>query len=160
MDRGRNLPRAATRNAGRIESFWEVVHNSMMVRHFFSLLACLALLFGFVAEPHQHLHVVANHEGHLDLGNSAIVHVHPYALTAPPREVSRPHRGVSSQGHAAWSLDSFAAMSHAVPCLFFAPESSLLVFASPALRIGVDAVQPCGHDPPDLAFSVPRAPPA
>ena len=131
-----------------------------MVRHFFSPLACLALLFGFVAEPHQHLHVVASHEGHAELGNSAIVHAHPHAVTAPPKEDNRVQGGVSRRGHAAWSLDSFAAMPHAVSCLFFGPESSLLVFAPPVIRTGVEVVQPCGHDPPDLAFSVPRAPPA
>lgn len=123
-----------------------------------SLQTCLALLLAFFVAPFQHVHtgVGADHD------HSATMHAHFYHI-APAREE---HHGTElvdadDDDHAAvWSVDTFTlVLTHALAP--FVPARVALSFFIPSVPVArVDVVEECGHDPPLVNRSIPRAPPS
>ena len=123
---------------------------------------CSALLLAFLMAPYQHVHLVTSHEegtGH-DHDDAAVVHAHFYAISVPISRNGGPSLKDSHGDHVSRSLDTFTTMPQAGLSVFMRPESRILLFPPAELLAGVvEVTEPCGHDPPSLEFSVPRAPP-
>ena len=120
-----------------------------------------ALLLAFFMAPYQHLHLAIHGEDHDDHEAVAIVHVHFYAVSVPLTRSGSSDLEDSDRDHRSLSLDTFAIMLQAALSAFVRPESQILLFPPPDLFLGVvEVIEPCGHDPPPLDFSVPRGPPA
>jgi len=122
----------------------------------------VSLLLAFLMAPYQHVHLAASHreDADHDHDDAAVVHAHFYAESVP---VSR-NRGSNlkdSRGdHGSLSLDTFTPIPQAGLLGFVLPESRILLFRPADLPVGaIEFTEPCGHDPPFLDFSVPRAPP-
>jgi hypothetical protein len=129
----------------------------------------LVLLQAFVMAPYQHVHLhqpseregKANHD-HRQHGqdDSALVHIHFYAFSAP--ESSDGTAGVedSRGGHVSVALDSFATLPHVGIPAFVKPQIVTLLFPPEgSVARMVEVAEPRGHDPPSLDLSSPRAPP-
>jgi len=123
---------------------------------------CSALLLAFFMAPCQHVHLAASHEegdSH-DHDDTAVVHAHFYAVSIPISRSSGSNLKDSRGDHVSRSLDTFTTMPQAGLSVFMRPESQILLFPPADLLVGVvEVTEPCGHDPPFLEFSVPRAPP-
>ena len=127
------------------------------MRSAISLQACLTLLLAFFVAPFQHVHT-----GGADHDHSATMHAHFYHL-APVREE---HHGpelvdADDDDHAAvWSVDAFTlVLTHALA--LFVPSRVGVALCTRSVPIAwVEAVEECGHDPPLIDRSIPRAPPS
>src|SRR5437870_368431 len=120
--------------------------------------ACLALLQAFFMAPYQHVHVGPGHGKHRDHGESTVVHAHPYAVSVPSRN-DGPAIQHSHEPHASVALDTFTTLAQAALSIFFQPESRVEIPAPAESDVWVEVTEPCGHDPPCIENSVPRAPP-
>jgi hypothetical protein len=123
--------------------------------------ALLALVLAFFMAPYQHVHPAQGHEhegtGHDD---SPIVHVHLYVISLPIESQSGNPVGISHKRHDAWFLDSFTASTYQVASVpFVQTESPIKPFVLSKSPVAVEIAEACGHDPPAIAFSVPRSPP-
>jgi hypothetical protein len=122
----------------------------------------LALLLAFFMAPYQHIHLATSHGGGADHdhGDTAVVHAHFDAESAPTSRNGEATLKDSDGDHASRPLDTFTTMPQAGSYEFLLPESRVPFFAPPDLFVGViEVTEPCGHDPPFLEFSSPRGPP-
>lgn len=160
----RALQRVLTPN---LLSKWTAAGDNNKMRRVLILPTILALFLAFLMAPYQHVHVHSpgghadepdqDHHDHDD--DATVVHIHFYSFAVPNDPNGR--RLIGEGGHVAIPLDTFATLSYvAVPTLV-KPQSQMLLFP-PRESIAeiVRVVEPRGHDPPDLDFSPPRAPPA
>lgn len=125
----------------------------------------LALVVASLMAPYQHVHLrnryaPTRQDRDDDDNDAAIVHIHFYAVSFP---LSHGRANLSTPGDddIAHALDTFHAIIQAgLPALAL-PASEALLFA-PRDSHGqlVEWVEACGHDPPALHVSIPRAPPA
>ena len=121
--------------------------------------ACLALLQAFFMAPYQHVHLGAGHNKHRDHQESTIVHAHPYAISVPTSRNDAPGLAHSHQPHASIALDTFTTLAQGVLFLFFQPESPVRISDTTKSAVRIEVTEPCGHDPPCIENTVPRAPP-
>jgi hypothetical protein len=118
--------------------------------------ACLALLQAFFMAPYQHVHVGAGHAKHAE---STLVHAHPYAIWVPIDASDGPAVGHAHKPHASLALDTFTTITQGMPFLFFQPDSRVQIFAPAESLLWLEVTEPCGHDPPCIENTIPRAPP-
>jgi hypothetical protein len=116
----------------------------------------LALLQAFFMAPYQHVHIGLGHEKHND---STIVHAHPYAISFPLNSDDVPAVGHSHKPHASIALDTFTTLTQGVLFLFFQPESPVRISDAAKSAVRIEVTEPCGHDPPCIENTAPRAPP-
>lgn len=121
--------------------------------------ACLALLQAFFMAPYQHVHVGLGRKKHGDHDGSTIVHAHPYAISVPTSQKDGPAVERSHGPHASMALDTFTTLAQGALSLFYEPESPVRLFAPAESAVWVEITEPCGHDPPCIPNTVPRAPP-
>ena len=125
---------------------------------------CLVLLLMLFMAPYQHVHLAMDHDpdagDHHHDDDAAVVHVHFYESVAPTQN-GQPAVDDPDRDHVSRSLDSFATMPAVDMPVLYRPESRIFIFP-PEQRVVaiVESIEPCGHDPPLLARSVPRGPPA
>jgi hypothetical protein len=138
------------------------MHNSVVMRRLWLLSVSLALLVALFMAPYQHVHLASagheedEHHHHDD----PIVHTHFYAASSPESQNSGANLDDIDGDHAR-PIDTFTALPQVGFPPFVRPESRLLVFAPEDVFVGVvEVTDPRSHDPPRLAFSAPRAPPA
>ena len=128
----------------------------------------LALLQAFIMAPYQHVHLHhasdregnAAHDHQHGRDDAAVVHIHFYAFS----DTAGSDGGTSVEGsrgsHVSVALDSFATLPHAGIPAFVKPQLQTLRFPpEESVAKMVEVIEPCGHDPPSLEFSSPRAPP-
>ena len=132
------------------------------MRRLIAVQACLTLLMALYMAPFQHVHlgVDDDHEEHEAHHHSNIVHSHPFVIFVPAGNDGGATVTETDDDHRAISLDTYAAIQ--VSSLFpvFLPVSPVIL-SSPAESFApVEFVEVRGHDPPALASSPPRAPPA
>ena len=118
--------------------------------------------------PYQHVHVrlagphthpPARHDH--DDNEAAFVHIHFVVLSLPWAPIEPPNLSGPADDHVARTLDTFNAVTHAGTPALALPVSRALVYApSEFPQQFAELVEECGHDPPVLEFSIPRAPPA
>lgn len=135
------------------------------MRRIITLPLCVALLTALGMAPYQHVHAAVGHLDHADHDHddveSAIVHIHFYAISVPPGTQGASQASDSDADHASRSLDTFKAISQAAVLISVCPQSSAFVFPPAEFSATVvEAIEPRGHDPPLLDVSAPRAPPA
>jgi|HubBroStandDraft_4_1064222.scaffolds.fasta_scaffold651844_1 hypothetical protein len=120
---------------------------------------CLALLQGLVLAPYQHIHPGEGPGNH----HSAVVHTH---FNPPLVRLSR--RSGSDLGpafnglhkpHASVSLETFTTLPQMALYLFFQPVSVARIFVPSESDVLAEIIEPCGHDPPGVENTAPRAPP-
>jgi hypothetical protein len=132
------------------------------MRRLIAVQACLTLLMALYMAPFQHVHlgVDDDHEEHEAHHHSNIVHSHPFVIFTPAGNDGGANVTAADDDHRAISLDTFAAI-HA-PTLFpaFLPGSPVIWSSLAESFAPVEFVEVRGHDPPALASSPPRAPPA
>jgi hypothetical protein len=116
----------------------------------------LALLQAFFMAPYQHVHIGSGHEKHAE---STLVHAHPYAISFSINSDDGPEVEHSHKPHASLALDTFTTLAQGIPLLFFQPESTVRIFAPAESFVWAEVTEPCGHDPPCIENTVPRAPP-
>jgi|SRR5437879_846303 len=116
----------------------------------------LALLQAFFMAPYQHVHIGLGHEKHAE---STLVHAHPYAISFSINSDDSPAVGHTHKPHASLSLDTFTTLVQGIPFLFFQPEAAIQIFPPTESAAWVEVTEPCGHDPPCIENTVPRAPP-
>jgi hypothetical protein len=136
-----------------------LVHNSMPMRRLTLLPACLALLEAFIMAPYQHVHPKTGHEERGDQHESTVVHAHFFAVSVPISPNSEPVLDHAHKDHTSVSLDTFRTFPQSAPLLFFQPELPVRVFVPTESAVRVEIIEPCGHDPPCVENTVPRAPP-
>ena len=116
----------------------------------------LALLQAFFMAPYQHVHIGSGHEKQAE---STLVHAHPYAISLPEEPDDGAALGHSHKPHASVALDTFTTLAQGIAFLFLQPESPVQIFAPAESFVWVEVTEPCGHDPPCLENTIPRAPP-
>jgi hypothetical protein len=95
-----------------------------------------------------------------DDDDSAVVHIHFYAVSIPASGNHVVRVDGSDGGHIARSLDTFTTIPQAGFLVVGLPASQLLIWPPAKPFVGVaEVTEPCGHDPPAIACSTPRAPP-
>src|ERR1700730_2884823 len=57
------------------------------------------------------------------------------------------------------ALDTFTTLAQGVLFLFFQPESPVRISDTTKSAVRIEVTEPCGHDPPCIENTVPRAPP-
>jgi hypothetical protein len=137
-----------------------LMHNRTVIRRLAVLPACFAVLLALLMAPYQHVHLAPSHEADDDHDDSAVVHVHPYAESASITENQGTSVERTHANHVAVSLDTFTSVPRAILLLVYQPEPTIASFVPARVFATVEIVQPCGHDPPCLESSSPRAPPA
>lgn len=122
---------------------------------------CLVLLSAFFLAPYQHVHLGTNRVAGADHDHAdVIVHTHFYVESIRINRSGGSNLKDSHGDHASQLLDIFTPLPQASLSEFALPELWLLLFPPSDLLAGsVEVTEPCGHDPPLLDFSVPRAPP-
>jgi hypothetical protein len=130
-----------------------------VIRRLAPLAALLALLQAFFMAPYQHVHIGLGHDRHEDHHESTLVHAHPYALSVPLNQNDGSAVEHSHKLHASVALDTFTTLAKGVLFLFLQPESPVQIFAPAESAVWVEVTEPCGHDPPCIGNSAPRAPP-
>jgi hypothetical protein len=105
--------------------------------------------------PFEHVHSGTDHD------HSGTIHAHFYTVHASVGE----RRGLqivdSDDDHAAaWSLDTFTLVLTAGFAPFVPSCGLALLFVPSATFEPVEVVEECGHDPPGVDRSIPRAPPS
>ena len=125
----------------------------------------LALLIASVMAPYQHVHVRLSgpHSSAAqqdDDDDSAVVHVH-FVIVSALSQSARHGLAAPGDDHIARALDIFTLLLHPIFQLSVLPVwHALLVRLAPLHEQVAETVEACGHDPPDLTVSIPRAPPA
>ena len=137
-----------------------LVHNHSLMRRLNLLPACLALLQAFIMAPYQHVHTGTGHAEHGNHHESTLVHAHFFAVSVPIQPNSEPVLDHAHKAHASVSLDTFRTYPQTAAFSFFQPEPSVRVFVPIESAVWVEIIEPCGHDPPCVENTVPRAPPA
>jgi|SRR5690242_3436437 len=135
------------------------MYNRAVIRRLTPAAALLALLQAFFMAPYQHVHVGPHHEKHGDHAESAIVHAHPYAVSIP---TSNDHGGRAEDArkpHVSVALDTFTTLVSAVAFVFVASRSPVHIFAPAESFVRLELTESCGHDPPCIGNTAPRAPP-
>lgn len=128
---------------------------------------CLALLIAFLFAPYLHLHdaVQHSHDANGVHDHSPVVHTHPVVSTNPSRHHNGDGIGILEKeieaAHEAASLTTFRFTQKAPTALSFVPVQDNLLLDTP----GQGSFLPRSlvnrtHDPPLLAHSASRAPPA
>jgi len=137
------------------------------VRRLVALPTILAFLLASVMAPYRHAHVHSDEHRddsgreHHDHDDATVVHIHFYSFTAPSETNGKSLVGDAHGGHVSIPLDTFATLSHVAVPLLAKPQSRMLLsFPEEAIAETIRMIEPRGHDPPDLDFSSPRAPPA
>jgi hypothetical protein len=117
---------------------------------------CLAVLLALFVSPFQHIHPGSDHD------HSATMHVHFYRVASTQEQHQAPRLVDSDDDDhdAVWSVDSFTLVLGAALTLFIPSRAADAVFVRPAPIAWVDVVEECGHDPPQIDRSIPRAPPS
>jgi len=119
-----------------------------------ALQTCMAMLLGFFCAPFQHVHSGPG---------SGMVHSHFYHFEGGGH-AEEPHGSPaldSDDDHAsARSLDTFTLVLTAGLSPFVPPQGRVLLFVPTQSFQPVEVVEECGHDPPCLDRSIPRAPPS
>jgi hypothetical protein len=131
------------------------------MRRVIAVQACLTLLMALYMAPFQHVHlgVDDDHEEH-EAHHPSIVHSHPFVIFIPAGHDGGATVTGADDDHHAISLDTYAAIQLSALSPVFLPGSPVIL-ASPAESFTpVEFVEVRGHDPPALASSPPRAPPA
>jgi hypothetical protein len=121
-----------------------------------ALQTCLALVLAFFVSPFQHVHPGSDHD------HSATMHAHFYRITpaAAQRQGLWLTDADDDDHDAVWSVDSFTLVPTAVLTLVVPARAADAFFVPPMPVAWVDAVEQCGHDPPQINRSIPRAPPS
>ena len=132
------------------------MHNPAVLRWLARVTVCLALLQAFVMAPYQHVHVGSGHGDHHE---STFVHSHFYGVSVPINRRPGPTVEHSHEGHRSVALDTFTTFSQTAPVLIFQAEFSVRTFDPAQSDVWVEIIEPCGHDPPRVENTTPRAPP-
>ena len=124
-----------------------------------ALQTCLALLLAFFLAPFQHVHT--GPQSGTDHDHSATIHAHFYSVHSSVSERRGAQFVNSDDDHAAaWSLDTFTLELAAGLAPFIPSPAFVLPFIPSATFEPVKVVEECGHDPPCVDRSIPRAPPS
>src|SRR6185436_13932148 len=118
----------------------------------------------FSMAPYQHVHLGMSHEEaadehhHDDHGDEApVVHIHFYAESVPENQTGQPSFDHPDKDHVSRPLDTFGTMPPMHVPVLAHPESRVLIFPPMKWVVAIiEGIEPCGHDPPFLAFSSPR----
>ena len=137
------------------------------MRRVISSQVCLAFLIAFLFAPHFHLHEAMQHS-HDARGlhdHSPIVHTHPVVSTHSTRHHNGDGIGNLEEeieaAHEAAFLTTFNFTQKAPPALSFALVLDNLLLDTPELDSFIlGSLETRMHDPPLLAHSASRAPPA
>jgi hypothetical protein len=132
------------------------------MRRLIAVQACLTLLMALYMAPFQHVHlgVEDDHEVHEAHHHFNIVHSHPFVIFTSAGNDGGANVTAADDDHRAISLDTYAAIQLSALSPVFLPGSPV-IWSSPAESFApVEFVEVRGHDPPILASSPPRAPPA
>jgi hypothetical protein len=117
------------------------------------ILSVLALLWGFLQAPFDHIHP----EDLDHPATSALGHLHVHAMFAGDGPYIGPHTPDDDEVDVLWSVTTSAnVVLHADADL---GERSLVPAPTPA-SVAVLVPQHRGHDPPESSPKIPRAPPA
>jgi hypothetical protein len=118
--------------------------------------------------PFQHVHLSAGHDhnNHHEAGDhehrtGALVHSHFLEAPAVADLKNEPKVQDSDRDHVSRPIETFNALRQfgfAIPALL----ASRVPIAGPQTFLArtIEPTESCGHDPPVLAFLIPRAPPA
>jgi hypothetical protein len=128
------------------------------MRCFAGLQTCFTLLLAFMLAPFQHVHAGS---GPGDHDHGGLIHAHFYSASAQRGDRHGLEFQDSDDDHAAaWSLDTFT-LELADGLAPFAPSRGLVLRFVPSVTTEpVEIVEECGHDPPCIDRSIPRAPPS
>jgi hypothetical protein len=132
---------------------------------------CLALLLAFLVAPFAHVHTGSG--SHHDHDHAGLIHAHFYGLPSHSHD-GHPHDALGHEPHglqivaddddddhaAAWSLDTFTLLLTSGLAPFVPSLGGVLLFVPSETFQPVEIVEECGHDPPCVDRSTPRAPPA
>jgi len=129
------------------------------MRRLTTLPACIALLQAFIMAPFQHVHPGSGHDEHHHHHESTVVHAHFFAVSVPAAPRSDPSFDHTHKGHASISLDTYRTLPQVAHLPLFQPELTAHVFAVAESAVPIEVIEPCGHDPPCVENTVPRAPP-
>jgi hypothetical protein len=128
------------------------------MRRFAALQTCLGLLAAFVVAPFQHVHT-GDGPG-ADHDHAGLIHAHFYSLAAPSTHPTGRQFDDDDDHRAVWLVDTFTlVMTAGIPPFVPSRAESLIFAPSPAAK-PVAIVEERGHDPPVVARSSPRGPPA
>ena len=128
------------------------------MRRFAGLHTCFALLLAFTLAPFQHVHAGS---GSGDHDHGGLIHAHFYGASTQHTDGHGLEFQDSDDDHAAaWSLDTFT-LELAAGFKPFVPFRGLIIQFVPSVTFEpVEVVEECGHDPPCIDRSIPRAPPS
>jgi len=155
MRRAAGRPRALAKRAvvrNRISAVAFTTIESM--RRAVALESCIALVAALILAPFQHVH-----HGDHDHDDASFIHAHFYAPVVEHAdsgpEIEDPH-----DEHSAAALDTFTIVPTAIFTLLQPPQIAVLIVVLPVFSGRTEPVEERAHDPPALACSIPRAPPA
>ena len=115
---------------------------------------CVTLPLAFLLAPFQHVHTGADHD------HSGLVHAHFYSVALVRNQRGPAIDDVDDDHAAVRSLDTFTLVL-ANGLAPFVPARGLVHPFVPAVTCEpVELVEQCGHDPPCIDRSIPRAPPS
>jgi hypothetical protein len=128
------------------------------MRRIAGLQTCFSLLLAFTLAPFQHVHTGS---GSGDHDHGGLIHAHFYSASAHRADRHGLELQDSDDDHtAAWSLDTFT-LELAAGLKPFVPSRGLILQFVPSVTFEpVEVVEECGHDPPCIDRSIPRAPPS
>ena len=125
------------------------------MRRFAGLLTCVTLPLAFLLAPFQHVHTGVDHD------HSGLVHAHFYSVEPVPGNQHGPAIDDVDDDHAAvTSLDTFTLVLTTGLAPFVLARGLVLPFVPEVTCEPVELVEQCGHDPPCIDRSIPRAPPS
>ena len=128
------------------------------MRCFAGLQTCFTLLLAFLLAPFQHVHTGT---GAGDHDHSELIHAHFHSFPASRGDHHGQELQDSDDDHAAaWSLDTFTLELTAGLAPFVPSRGLVLRFVPSVTFEPVEVVEECGHDPPCIDRSIPRAPPS
>ena len=135
------------------------VYTYIRMRCIAALQTCVALLLAFFLAPFEHVH--AGPQSGTDHDHSGTIHAHFYSVPASRGDHHGPELQDFDDDHAAaWSLDTFT-LEFAAGLALFVPSRGLVLSFVPSTTFEpVEVVEECGHDPPCVDRSIPRAPPS
>ena len=129
------------------------------MRRVAALQTCLALLLAFFLAPFEHVHTGS--QSGTDHDHSGTIHAHFYSVPALRGDHHGQELQDSDDDHAAaWSLDTFTLELTAGLAPFVPSRALVLPFVPSPTFEPVEVVEECGHDPPCVDRSIPRAPPS
>jgi hypothetical protein len=124
-----------------------------------------ALIIASLMDPYQHVHLRLpgphSFAAQDDDDDSAIVHIHFVVVSFPSVQHVPENLATPGDDHVARALDILTCLVHAGFRLSVLPVSDPCLY--PLLQSQEQVAEPaeaCGHDPPILNASIPRAPPA